>query len=187
MKNTTTAWSCSVPECARAKSSKAAKGMCGYHYKKTLPRTPKAPRAPRECAADGCIKISRQRLCSTHERLRWLADPNAARCSLEGCVTRALRDGYCETHYQRIVKYGVTPDRFDQILAEQGGGCAICSSPQSELKHALVVDHDHSCCPGKRSCGRCVRGILCRACNVGIGNLRDDPRLVRSALNYLTH
>lgn len=49
------------------------------------------------------------------------------------------------------------------MLQEQGGVCAICKQPPRRNK--LHVDHDHSCCPGKRSCGRCIRGLLCASCN----------------------
>jgi hypothetical protein len=41
----------------------------------------------------------------------------------------------------------------------------------------LVVDHDHD--HGK------VRGLLCEPCNQGIGRLKDDPDLIRSAITYL--
>lgn len=49
----------------------------------------------------------------------------------------------------------------------------------------LVVDHDHDCCHGEKSCGQCVRGFLCGACNSGIGLLRDDSTVVRAAVSYL--
>jgi Recombination endonuclease VII len=66
-------------------------------------------------------------------------------------------------------KFGITPEQYEAKLAEQGGGCAICGSPPKKI--ALHVDHDHSCCPGKYTCGKCLRGILCWPCNVFIGKL----------------
>lgn len=85
---------------------------------------------------------------------------------------------YRRTHLKHA--YGITPERFDEMLAAQGGRCAVC--PETE---DFTVDHDHSCCPGNRSCGNCIRGILCRKCNMALGLLNDDPERLRSLANYL--
>ena len=85
-----------------------------------------------------------------------------------------------------LSKYGMTVDEHDRMLAAQGGKCGVCGSPEPRGKQAhWVVDHDHSCCPGEKSCGDCVRGILCRPCNLAIGNLADDPEKCISAASYL--
>lgn len=90
--------------------------------------------------------------------------------------------------YTRIVtlrRYGLTPEKFDLILASQGGRCAICRTDEPGYP-GWQVDHDHACCPrSKRSCGRCRRGILCSRCNFGVGNFRDDPAILRAALEYV--
>ena len=39
------------------------------------------------------------------------------------------------------------------------------------------IDHDHRCCGPGRSCGKCIRGLLCTTCNTGLGQLE---RLTRS-------
>ena len=82
------------------------------------------------------------------------------------------------------LQYGKSLQWFDERLASQSGGCAICGSekPNGRWWH---VDHDHSCCPGVRSCGECVRGILCGSCNSGIGLLRDSPEVIYAAYEYL--
>ena len=81
--------------------------------------------------------------------------------------------------------YGITADEYAAILREQGGGCAICGKPPEENGRDLAVDHDHSCCPGKRSCGKCVRGLLCVTCNPGIGYFKDSTELLLAAVAYL--
>ena len=80
-------------------------------------------------------------------------------------------------------KYGMTPEQYAELLAKQGGGCAICEQPP--VGRQLDVDHDHSCCPGIRSCGACVRGLLCSPCNRAVGYFRDNPALLRQAITYL--
>lgn len=81
--------------------------------------------------------------------------------------------------------YRITVDEYNQLLVEQGGGCAICHKKPSELSRELAVDHDHACCSGSRSCGGCIRGLLCNSCNTVLGHLRDDIDLMQKAINYL--
>jgi hypothetical protein len=83
-----------------------------------------------------------------------------------------------------LAVYGVTSDLYAEILAEQGGTCAICGRATGRTK-ALAIDHDHSCCPSGQSCGQCVRGLLCGPCNRLVGHLRDDPAALRRAADYL--
>jgi len=70
-------------------------------------------------------------------------------------------------------EYGITSDQYDQMLSDQEGRCAICNDYMS----VPCVDHNHET--------KKVRGLLCRACNAGIGQLRDDPEIVACALRYL--
>jgi hypothetical protein len=46
------------------------------------------------------------------------------------------------------------------------------------------VDHDHACCAKATSCGKCIRGLLCSACNTALGMLRDDPRRISGLALY---
>ena len=68
----------------------------------------------------------------------------------------------------------------------QGDKCAICGVSESESGRTLHVDDDHNCCPGKRSCGKCVRALLCHNCNVGLGAFGDDVSRLRAAIEYLS-
>ena len=70
----------------------------------------------------------------------------------------------------RIREYGITPERYAEMLEAQGGTCALCDLPEPVAGRSLAVDHDHKCCPDKkRSCGKCVRGLLCSRCNNVLG------------------
>ncbi len=71
-------------------------------------------------------------------------------------------------------KYGLTEAEWQELFERQGRRCAICGEGGTRWS----VDHDHAT-------GR-IRGILCRACNTGIGLFRDDPARLLSAIRYLT-
>lgn len=82
--------------------------------------------------------------------------------------------------------YNITQSDWDAMVERQGNRCAICPTDRPGGRgESWHIDHDHACCPGKGSCGRCVRGLLCGDCNVAIGRMRDDPVLLRAAASYL--
>ena len=81
-------------------------------------------------------------------------------------------------------KYKMTLDDYDRMLEQQGGVCAVCSSPQPEGRGRFHVDHDHLCCPTDKTCGKCIRGLLCSPCNVRLGVL-ENLLWVEKAQDYL--
>ena len=93
------------------------------------------------------------------------------------------------TYRQRM--YGISWERYQMMLSAQEGVCAICRRPEvikannRRTTRPLCVDHDHQCCPGKSSCGKCIRGLICSRCNRGLGAFRDDRRVIAAALTYL--
>jgi hypothetical protein len=82
----------------------------------------------------------------------------------------------------RMSSYGLTAVSFTQILLEQDHACGMCHEPFGEVQ-LIHVDHDHACCPEKnRSCGSCVRGLLCHACNIALGHIERKGELARAYL-----
>lgn len=82
-------------------------------------------------------------------------------------------------------RYGITADVYERMIAEMlSVGCRICGRMPS-AKNPPVVDHDHACCSGDRACGKCVRGVICKHCNVILGMSRDRPETLRKAADYL--
>lgn len=78
-------------------------------------------------------------------------------------------------------KFGISLEKYQGMLEEQGGVCGICCQPETTLRKGkilpLSVDHNHT--TGN------PRGLLCSACNVGIGLLRESPDLMRKAISYV--
>jgi Recombination endonuclease VII len=81
----------------------------------------------------------------------------------------------------RKFEYNISPEQYETKKAEQGGVCAICKK-ESDL---LVVDHNHSCCSQRRTCGKCNRGLLCRSCNTLIGLAEESKEILSNAIEYL--
>lgn len=78
--------------------------------------------------------------------------------------------------YQLVSKYGLTPAEYDALLKKQDNCCAICKEPLTSSRN-VHVDHDHTF--------GYTRGILCRGCNQGLGNFRENKEALMNAITYL--
>lgn len=78
------------------------------------------------------------------------------------------------TKLNRLRRTGVTDDQYQTQLLKQKGVCAICGNACTK---ALAADHSHIT--------GTFRGLLCNACNRGIGYLKDDAALLQKAIDYL--
>lgn len=81
-------------------------------------------------------------------------------------------------------KYGLTQRTYLALQQVQGSECAMCRSKPS-TSHSFAVDHDHSCCAGRKTCGGCLRGLLCSDCNRFIGYVKDDLDTIKNMVVYL--
>ena len=73
----------------------------------------------------------------------------------------------------RARSHGLSLQDYRAMFERQGKVCGICKTPGKPL----CVDHCHA--TGK------VRGLLCRDCNLGLGNYKDNPVFTRAATAYL--
>lgn len=66
-----------------------------------------------------------------------------------------------------------------QWLERQGGRCGVCQTVlPDDHEYKVALDHDHKT--------GLIRGVLCTRCNHILGNLRDDPKIIQAAIDYLT-
>ena len=70
-------------------------------------------------------------------------------------------------------EYGITISQYQSRLEKQNNKCASCGCSGQRL----VVDHDHIT--------KQIRDLLCDGCNKGIGQLKDDPIVIRRAARYV--
>jgi hypothetical protein len=105
---------------------------------------------------------------------------------IETCDNHLYAKDLCHAHYIKQRKWcaaGVDASRYQEMLREQNGVCAICGTAEkhkaglSGKAKDLAVDHDHNT--------GAVRALLCSACNTALGLFRDDPALLDAAKTYL--
>jgi len=100
-----------------------------------------------------------------------------------------------------LYRYGLNRNGIEALMMSQDGCCAnpncrvilqIRSGGRDQPRRnknvsVACVDHDHNCCPGASSCGKCVRGLLCWHCNAAAGLLGDAPDKISGLAEYLTN
>ena len=74
-------------------------------------------------------------------------------------------------------KYGKTVEEIEDMFVAQGSKCAICPATEPGGKGQWHIDHNHAT--------KEVRGVLCQACNLMLGQAKDNPAVLREAANYL--
>lgn len=77
-------------------------------------------------------------------------------------------------------RHGITEEVYTTMFNLYDGKCHSC-----KIRTVEVIDHDHQCC-SIYSCGKCVRGLLCKPCNISLGYLEDSPDQINCLLAYIT-
>jgi Autographiviridae endonuclease VII len=142
-----------------------------------------------------CRRCSRDLPISSFNCLSRAGDGHASRC--RECTSKGVREWkdrrkaegnpwsigpQLRRKHWLNRSHGITPAQFNQMLVEQGGGCALCCEPESIAHQSgtikeLSVDHCHDTDR--------IRGLLCSKCNQGLGLFKDDPTLLRRAADYI--
>ena len=75
--------------------------------------------------------------------------------------------------------YKISFEDYNNMLTEQNNCCAICGTDNAKGKHnTFMVDHDHK--TGK------VRGLLCKSCNIALGEVDDSLTTLKRMIEYLS-
>ena len=69
-------------------------------------------------------------------------------------------------------RYNITPQEYENKLTSQDYKCAICGKLDS-----LHIDHCHKT--------NKIRDLLCRQCNSGLGQFKDNTEFLLKAIDYL--
>jgi hypothetical protein len=172
---------CYAPGCS---APVVSLGLCSAHYTRKLRHgTTDKPRTAR-----ARLIASGQSRCPDCRETKLLSEFNRDRSAPHGVsiYCRACNQRKGRAHYQnnrashreyslrRDFRIGV--EDYDAQLAKQRGVCAICKSPPGDTRR-LAVDHCHAT--------GLIRGLLCQKCNHGLGQFRDNPFLLKRALQYM--
>lgn len=144
------------------------KPLSEFYLQKDTTNDMLAPRPFSQCKPCQCARVTRYR--TAH-----LEQVKARRSKHWYEVERLGPRKYRDSTYRR--RYNSTLMAYDLLLQAQDGRCAVCGCLWVEGMDMFAFDHDHAT-------GLC-RGVLCAACNGGLGCFRDNPELLRKAAMYL--
>ena len=140
-----------------------AHGLCQKCYEASDP--PRRLRNPRKAECHPDRAHASKGLCKTCYMAAYAKDYRA---------NKGGRD-YARATRWKSQGINLTTERYNEILADQGGVCAICFSPPKSCR--LAVDHDHE--TGN------IRGILCDYCNRRLLIRKNTIEVLKRAIEYL--
>ena len=162
---------CKLEGCPRPSRTKSKEGWCLMHYRRVLKEGGPGEVGTRRNVISNGMKFCK--FCNTLKSVSNFSVKSDGRTYY-----------FCNECKPNIIKkknisgkYGLTENQYLELIKD---GCAICGS-----HHRIAIDHDHTCCPGSKSCGKCIRGALCMRHNVALGNVRDSIEELNKLLEYL--
>ena len=188
---------CSL-ECQIEYRRKLNRDKARRHYK------PRAPRPPYTCIACGSVEPTQKmgptpkfcRPCRAKQESQRAArkyvggnrfchkcaepvpgaigKPGLTVC--DNCRVDPRANGYEKERRRTLRKYGITQNDFDEMLHNQDNRCLICKADDPGNK-GWCIDHCHDT--------GLVRALLCNACNMALGQVRENPRILRSMIEYV--
>lgn len=132
-----------------------------------------------------CTKCKELKLISEFTKRKASKDGYRAMCKC--CVrTKLVHKQKTQPDFIRgknlKARFNLSINDYNKLFLKQRGVCAICKNPEvikdvkGEVKW-LSVDHNHD--TGD------IRGLLCNACNTGLGKLGDSVDILKNAIKYL--
>ena len=150
---------CTFSGCAKKAVSK---GLCNGHYKQKRRGKPLSPLNPSKAVVK---PLNTYKVEHTP-------------CAIEACTRASTKaTELCRNHNTKPYVWGLTKEQ----LLNMPTNCEVCG----KYDESLHVDHDHSCCNRRGSCGKCVRGFICLGCNTALGMVQDNPETLQNLINYL--
>lgn len=151
------------------------------------------------CAKPGCSKMRRLvqggRYCDEHAtsvdyntRGRGFVETRMCSCGKQFKVARARSDAPAALAWHELCPEcrGRTPLTLSRLCAHSVPYDTAkrwlelrddlrCERPGCGKRFTDTIrpqiDHDHSHCRGRTSCGGCIRGVICQVCNNGLGQV----------------
>jgi hypothetical protein len=185
---------CEIEGCPAPASSR---GWCTKHYTRWVRhgdplKTLKTPPATDTATEKRCPRCARVKPIEAFDRRangkpkgycrECMASYDAAYAATETGreARRNARARWNEGNHEYFLqyRYDLSLAQYNALLLAQGGGCAICQTDAPGGNYTKwAVDHCHDT--------NRVRGLLCGACNMGLGKFKDDPARLRAAAEYL--
>ena len=180
---------CDFDQCGQPR---AIKTLCRRHYdqlKRSGEMSPlELPRIPAATRNENGEKWCRS--CRVWKAEAAFASSKRASDGLQGAC-RECRSAHYRRNAESVrdrmreQRFGISREKFDALFESQGNLCAICRGDDPGTNF-WAVDHDHACCPGSdKTCGKCIRGILCSRCNHALGHARDSVEILSAMIDYL--
>lgn len=85
-------------------------------------------------------------------------------------------------HYKQ--RFGITLEERDERIKNQDNKCIICNLDFTKINKPCI-DHDHHCCSSYKTCGKCVRDIICHRCNKVLGFVNENIKVLQNIISYL--
>lgn len=155
-----------------------AKGLCDVCYRVSLRRT-KGIKAKK-------TRINTKPLC--HPDRLYYASDLCRRCFSNARYHNVVKIELGTNEELRLKnslrRHHLSVLNFSQLMSSQDNNCGICGKPAPD-EGRFEIDHDHNCCPGMTSCGKCIRGALCGYCNKLLMEAGDSIQILEKAIEYL--